>query len=325
METDPQDEQQEIYILNPFEILRKGLGVVCFDEKRCQRVGLKKNLSRFRSAYVGHPRVYADLFERLQTTEIEEARLDCSILGREKTLNYFFMTISFLATYPTEEEAEKSFSFTISERTFRKYVWEITRKIAALYPSIIFWPDSWGDPNNPNAGEPHFIITVDGTHCKIEEPTFESFTENKKYYSHKFHSAGLDYEVALSIFEPRCVWIAGPYPAGKNDITIFRHKLKETMLNAREFNGVDYRGLADRGYRGEPELLSVPNSADTEAVREFKGRALSRQETFNARLKCFDCVDERFRHGVEKHSQCFRACAAIVQLQMDNGFPVFQV
>jgi len=262
---------------------------------------------------------------RLQTTEIEEARLDCSTLGVEKTLNYYFMALYLLARYPTEEQAESAFSFDLSDRTFRTHAWALVKKIASLQSEIIVWPEWWGNPTKEDDEETKFIITVDGTHCRIEEPTLDSFTEQRKFYSHKFKTAGLDYEVALSFFEPKCVWIAGPHPAGKHDITIFRNKLKAKMLNSRNASGVQYRGIGDRGHRGEAELLSVPSSQDTYEVREFKGRALSRQETFNARLKNFTCLDERFRHGIEKHADCFYACAVIVQLQMDNGFPVFQV
>ena len=131
--------------------------------------------------------------------------------------------------------------------------------------------------------------------------------------------------MALSIFTQKCVWIAGPYPAGKPDISIFRHGLKQKMLDARAASGVKHRGLGDRGYRGEADLLSVPSSRDTEEVRDFKGRAMSRQETFNTRLKFFDSLDERFRHGIDKHRDCFYASSVIVQLQLDNGFPLFQV
>ena len=69
------------------EILEKGLLAVKFDQRQLDRVGLKKNLSRFRSNCVGHPRVCAILFEMLQET----GSLDCSILGLEKSLNYFFI------------------------------------------------------------------------------------------------------------------------------------------------------------------------------------------------------------------------------------------
>jgi hypothetical protein len=314
-----------IVLLTSDEVLAYGLLAMGFSEKRILRVKKEKNFSRFRSHYVGHPKVYADLLYRLQVTDIPEAHLDFSILGKDKTIKYFFMGIYLLASYPTEERAESAFSFGPSDRTYRTHAWAIVEKIAALFPDIIVWPDQWINPANPDAGETRFIITVDGTHCKIEEPTFDDFAENKKFYSHKFKSAGLDYEVALSIFEPKCVWIAGPYPAGKNDISVFRHKLKARMLEAREASGVDYQGIGDRGYRGESELLTVPSSVDTDEVKEFKGRALARQETFNSRLKCFDCLDERFRHGIEKHALCFRACVVIVQLQMNNGFCIFSV
>lgn len=318
-------EADNIVVLTPFEVLNKGLQAVGFHEERIKRVGLKKNLSRFRSNFVAHPRVYADLLYRLQATDITEARLDFSRLGKEKTLNYFFMAIYLLANYPTEEEAESTFTFAVCDRTFRKHSWDIIEKIAALSPEIIEWPEWWGNPENPDAGETDFTITVDGTHCRIEEPNLESFKEQRKYYSHKFKTAGLDYEVALSIFEQKCVWVAGPYPAGKNDISIFRHRLKQKMLDTRAKGGTPCFGIGDRGYRGEAELLTVPSSLDIEEVRDFKGRALSRQETFNSRLKSFDCLDERFRHGIKKHKHCFYAVVVIVQLQLDNGFHLFKV
>jgi hypothetical protein len=196
-----------------------------------------------------------------------------SKLGVEKTLNYFLMAIYLLSKYPTEEQAESFFSLGSSDRTWRTHAWAFVGKSAALYPEIVIWPDWWGNPEDPGR-ETRNIVTVDGTHCMIEEPTFDDFSENKKFYSHKFHTAGLDYEVALSIFEPKCVWVAGPYPAGTNDITIIRHKLMQKMLDARAESGVDYRAIGDRGYRGEPHLLSVPSLQDAEEVRDFKGRAL---------------------------------------------------
>jgi hypothetical protein len=316
-------ENQNVFVVTTFEMLHRGLLLMGFDEQRIARVNEAKNVSRFGASYVGHPRVYADLFERLQRTEITEARLDCDMLGREKTLDYFLMAIYLLASYPTEEQAEGVFK--VSDRTFRFHAWNIVHKISLLFSEIITWPKYWGNPDSENEEETIFIITVDGTHCRINEPTLDSFDEQRKYYSHKFKTAGLDYEVALSIFEQKCVWVAGPYPAGKHDITIFRHKLKDRLLATRAASGVNHRAIGDRGYRGEYDLLSVPSSHDTEEVRDFKGRAMSRQETFNTRLKFFDCLDETFCHGIEKHSHCFYACTVIVQLQMDNGFPLFQV
>lgn len=313
------------YVLTPDEILHKGLLAVKYSEKQLKRVGKKKNLARFRNSYTSDPIVYADLFYRLQTTSILEALLDCDALGREKTLNYFFMALNLLSCYPTELEAERNFVFEPCDRTFREHGWAIVKKISMLAPDIIVWPDDWGNPEKEdNTDETIFVITVDGTHCPIEEPPHEDFSENTKFFSHKFHGAGLDYELGISIFEQKCVWVAGPYPAGTPDITIFRKRLKDKILEDRVRSGVKHRCLGDRGYRGERDVLSIPSSQDTPEVRDFKGRALSRHETFNGRLKFFDSLDEKFRHGIEKHRDCFYACAVIVQLQLDNGFFLFQ-
>jgi hypothetical protein len=254
-----QEKAQGPVFFTPSEMLHRGLLAVGFQEHQIKRVVPRKNLSRFRTSYVSHPRVYSDLFLRLQTTEVNGSQLlDCSVWGAEKTLNYFFMAIHLLAKYPAENDAERIFSFHPCGKTFSTHAWDLVRKIASLSPEVIVWPDSWRNPDKPEAGDTHFIITVDGTHCPIEEPTLPSFKEQRKFYSHKFESAGLDYEVALSIFEPKCVLIAGPYPAGKNDITIFRKRLREKMMEARENGSIEYRAIADRGYRGEPKMTSVP-------------------------------------------------------------------
>lgn len=64
---------------------------------------------------------------------------------------------------------------------------------------------------------------------------------------------------------------------------------------------------------------------DTRAIKGFKNRAKARHETFNTRLKNFKILDERFRHGVTKHKAVFEACCVIVQYEMDNGHPLFDV
>ena len=136
-----------VHVLTTLEMLNRGLLVVGYDQKSLDRVGLKKNISRFRTHYVCHPRVYADIFERLQTTPIEEAYLDCSKLGVDKTVDYFFMAIFLMAQYPTEEHAESVFSFYVCDRTFRTHAWEFIKKIAVLHSEVIVWPEWWGNPD----------------------------------------------------------------------------------------------------------------------------------------------------------------------------------
>lgn len=173
----------------------------------------------------------------------------------------------------------------------------------------IVWPDSWDEI---------YTVTVDGVHTRVNEPKHPTLSKNPKYYSHKFKQAAVDYELAISIFENKLVWMRGPRPAGEPDITVFRQRLKSKIPPGK-------RGLGDNGYRGEKCIISTPNPEDTREVRKFKSRARARHETFNARLKNFRCLDVRFRHGIKKHKMAFEAVCVICQYQLENGSPLFEV
>jgi len=311
-------------IVTAEEVLRRGLEMVGFTSKQIDGVRRKKNLSRFRTHYTNNPLVYAILFHKLQTTDNEKANIlhFFAKVGERKVFDYFFCAIHLLACYPKEEEAEGIFH--ISNVTWSNWSWDIVECILHLKPEIIRFPVCWSNPDSEDDTETIFIMTVDGVHCPTEEPTHKFFSENKKYFSHKIHGAGLDYEIGMSIFQQKCVWVAGPYPAGTNDITVFRDKLKQEIQDARDRSQVNHRLLADRGYRGERDYISTPSSHDNEPLRDFKGRALSRHETFNGRLKNFDCLQERFRHSFVKHQMCFHAGAVIVQISLENGSPLFE-
>jgi len=162
---------------------------------------------------------------------------------------------------------------------------------------------------------------VDGVHCQINEPQHPTLSKNPKYYSHKFHQAGLNYELGLSIFENKLVWLKGPSGSGKPDITFFRKK----GLKKKITKGKGMKVIGDNGYRGERGVVSTPNAHDPEELRKFKSRARARHESFNGRIKNFRCLDVRFRHGIAKHKMVFEAVCVIVQYQLENGSPLFDV
>ncbi len=145
------------------------------------------------------------------------------------------------------------------------------------------------------------------------------------------------------------MWMNGPFVASKHDVTIFRENgLKDKTPNSK-------KGIADKGFQGEKDILCTPNSQDTPELRKFKvskavlqsssfavpdethitckmtpidhhqTRARARHETFNARIKNFACLDSRFRHGISKHKICFEAVCVIVQYQLENGAPLFDL
>ena len=140
------------------------------------------------------------------------------------------------------------------------------------------------------------------------------------FFSHKSNSAGLNYELAISVFSNQLVWMSGPHPAGRSDIQVFRQEdgLKDKIPAGKKL-------IADNGYCGERSIISTPNSQDPQPVRKLKGRACSRHEAFNGKIKNFSALAEPFRHGINKHKIAFEAICIIVQYQLENGSPLFDV
>ena len=298
-------------IVSPNEVLMRGLVLVGFPIPWQQTVRRSKNLERFALFFGSAPAVHARIWLDLQSADDEDAHVDKDKSGT--CFEHMLMACHFLKCCPAANQSEGLFG--LSDTTIRRWVWFYVGKIRALKTAKIVWPEHW---NPTNAGpETTFSLAVDGTHCRIGEPKHDRCSKNQFFCSHKFKQAGLGYEMALSVFENRCIWMNGPFPAGKNDISIFRSALKGKMSAGQ-------LGVADKGCRGECALLSMPNSSDTAEVREFKGRALARHEKFNGQIKNFGCLSGQFRHhqdGFEKHQLCFEAVVVICQHQLENGSP----
>jgi hypothetical protein len=62
------------------------------------------------------------------------------------------------------------------------------------------------------------------------------------------------------------------------------------------------------GYRGEKQILAVPNSSNPKALRSFKSRAQARQESFNSHLKTFEIINGQFHHGIENIKLFLKWC-----------------
>jgi hypothetical protein len=82
---------------------------------------------------------------------------------------------------------------------------------------------------------------------------------DKCSHSHKFKHCAVKYEIALSVFQPKCVWISGPHRGGKHDNTIFREGLKHKIQPWKKCP-------VDRGYvtsKPDEKMLSQPNACDS--------------------------------------------------------------
>jgi hypothetical protein len=65
-------------------------------------------------------------------------------------------------------------------------------------------------------------------------------------YSHKFNGPGLAYELALSLYTNKLVWLNGPFKAGKGDTEIYESQLQAKIPNGK-FAIVD-NGLQGQGW-----------------------------------------------------------------------------
>lgn len=175
----------------------------------------------------------------------------------------------------------------------------------------------WYDNLDNNPDNIRWLLSVDGTHCKIEEPRS---TPDKNWYSHKHNNPAVAYEIALDIHSNNIVWINGPFEAGKTDLVIFNEDngLKTKIPS-------NYRIIGDMGYAGEPGIVSVKNNFDTDAVKLFKRRARARQENLNSILKHFAILSGRYRHTLDDHQMVFQAVCVIVQYKLENDVSLFPV
>lgn len=154
------------------------------------------------------------------------------------------------------------------------------------------------------------FVSVDGTDFRIEEP--RPFSPD--WYSHKFHGAGLRYEVCVSISTGFISWANGPFPCGLfPDIKIFNYSLSQKLDFGEQV-------LADGGYSG-------PKCIDHMTGRKigYSQKIRARHETVNRRFKQFSVLSSRFRHKPALHSFCFYAILNLTQISLETTNPLFHI
>jgi hypothetical protein len=244
----------------------------------------------------------------MQRTSIAEAQ----IVGSDKDLKFCLIALYFLRKYPTESDMESIFDY--SPKYISGMVWKYVAKIRNLKNEIICFP------SEEEMADDIWIMTVDGTHIWIQEPTHKELAQDPKYFSKKFQHAGMTFELGISL-TGGLIWINGPFPAGTNDIRMFRKPggLKEKLQATGKM------AIGDRGYRGEPDLISFFNPEDSKGVAKFKCRALMRHEIFNWKVKTFEAVRGRFRHSKEKLAVAFEAICVIAQFKLETDMPLYDI
>ena len=157
-------------------------------------------------------------------------------------------------------------------------------------------------------------VSIDGTDMRINEPTPWS----TKWYSHKFHAAGLRYEIGICIVSGDIVWVIGGYACGDwPDLEISRNGIL-TLLDDGE------KVIADSGYRGDDRILHKTGENNSFTAR-MRAEVRARHETVNARIKVFAVASGKFRHTLDMHTMCIYSVVNIVQLRIMYEGALFEV
>ena len=256
-------------------------------------------MQKFKQHYGVTPQTCADVWRELEQSTNPVARV-----GPADNPLHLLLAIRFMFTYDTEADLSSFFGIR-SHQTIREKCRIFCHKIQLLLRPRM------GTLAENDRGL-IFMMTIDGTCCKIEEP--RPFTT--EHSCHKFGGKpGVNYELGIAIHTDKLIWCYGPTRPGRyNDLQVYRLALKQEMqaLPGR-------RIIADGGYGGEEDVISLKNDLDPREVAKFKDRAMARQEKFNGLLKNFNILRMAFRHGRENHVVAFEACCCLVQFQIDNG------
>lgn len=246
--------------------------VVHFDEHQFLSLGLdgryseykvaaasgETNVSRFEGMFALSPSVCSKVFYDIQVLDIGAATI------RKPKPVLFLMYLNWVKRYQVEEILAASFG--IHENTVRKWLWSYAFAVQTLKLHKVRsrYLTSFGTHKDIlsnlfcipiqikfveatlNDNQQRFLCSVDGTHCRIQEP--RSYP-NKDWYSHKFEHPGCAYEIGVDLFANRIVWMNGPFMAGETGLVIFR---KENGLKSKVAD--NQKIIGDKGYCGDAKV-----------------------------------------------------------------------
>jgi len=297
--------------LNDVDVLYAGLTWVNYTKKRLENSSYNRNVDRFVSHYGVGP---------------------LSVEAMLKDLKAKYPTISYRDTMMALNWMKGYHGFTDMEPTWdrcKEYIGPKVKahvqKIASLKDMKIRFEDFDDDDI--------IIFTVDGVNFITEEFRMDP---HGKWFDHKSKSSGLTYEFAVSLKKSALIWINGPFPASRHDSTVFRGGRKDTKKEDWDHDALYWKmpkgtkGIGDSGYVGIENIIIYREEHSLE-FKEFMGRAKNRQETLHSRLKSFNVLKSRFRHGqgtqskMAYHKICVEAVCVMVQYSFENGNSMFEL
>lgn len=173
---------------------------------------IETNVAHFAKNFGVHPLTAEKLWLDMKNTPNEDA-------GIPDDTNPMFILVGLRHLWKYESIEQLACFFNMSKRSMRKFYDKSVLSISLLFQEVVPPIENY-DYNTI------FMLSIDRTHCPIEEPK----PWDSKWLRHKVgNKAGLAYEVGLNIHIAELAWVHGPLPAETGDLDIFRYKLKEKI------------------------------------------------------------------------------------------------
>ena len=248
---------------------------------------------------------------------------DVKVENPAATLEYLLVAMNWLKLYSTEPVLSGRWKH--DDKHLRNKSKEYARMIQSLKDKKIKFEGF--DQREM------YWISVDTVNFVTEEFRVDPSSD---WFDWKSHGSGLKYEFAMALRRPKIVSVRGPAKPGvEQDPVMFRggkkgdQSLDTTALYHLLPDGK--KAIGDSGYEGMSEKVTITRPGHSREMKQFLGRAKSRQESLHSKLKFFNCLYHRFRHGkntkdkMELHKMCVEAVSVIVQYDMDSGRPVMDL
>jgi hypothetical protein len=221
-------------VLSQAGVLTRGLHYLLVDSKRQSEAN---RIHTFQQHYGSSPLLLATVWHDITVTTILEARIPDNKLC-ERGFRMFLIAHFFLWTYPKNAGLLASRFQICSSHAQGEPFWTWIRKIAALKALKIVW-----DPCLNNMDPEFVVVTIDGTDFRTWERKHPTLNQDRKQCLKKFNHAAVKYEIAISMYTSKVVWINGPFRGGIHNLTMFRKGDLLHLIAERQ------KAITDRGYQ----------------------------------------------------------------------------
>ena len=133
-DTDPEPPSPD-HVVTVQSMMIRGLRIARFIPEQTARFSDKTNRQQFLDHFGASPRVSCVIYNDLQLTDVEDAKLE----GNDDNLDMFLKALYFLRKYP--KESQMASILQLSARHDRDALWDMVGKIQAMKDVKIVWPE----------------------------------------------------------------------------------------------------------------------------------------------------------------------------------------